>query len=67
MPPVVIECINLTKSYGTRVTALNKLALTINQGDSFGLLGENGAGKSTLVRMIMGFIFPRRDCLRGKS
>ena len=57
MPPV-IECIDLTKAYGSRVTALNNLNLTIQQGTSFGLLGENGAGKSTLVRMIMGFIFP---------
>lgn len=63
MPPV-IECIDLTKSYGLRVTALNNLTLTINQGTSFGLLGENGAGKSTLVRMIMGFIFPTSGHIR---
>jgi ABC-2 type transport system ATP-binding protein len=54
----VIECIDLTKTYGRRVTALHNLTLTIDEGTSFGLLGENGAGKSTLVRMIMGFIFP---------
>jgi ABC-2 type transport system ATP-binding protein len=59
-----IECIELTKAYGSRVTALNNLTLTINQGTSFGLLGENGAGKSTLVRMIMGFIFPTSGRLR---
>ncbi len=63
MPPV-IECIDLTKSYGLRVTALNNLTLTIEQGASFGLLGENGAGKSTLVRMIMGFIFPTSGRIR---
>jgi len=63
MPPV-IECIDLTKSYGLRVTALNNLTLTIEQGTSFGLLGENGAGKSTLVRMIMGFIFPTSGHIR---
>lgn len=63
MPPI-IECIDLTKSYGSRVTALSNLTLTINQGTSFGLLGENGAGKSTLVRMIMGFIFPTSGHIR---
>ncbi len=54
----VIECIDLTKTYGKRTTALHNLTLTIDEGTSFGLLGENGAGKSTLVRIIMGFIFP---------
>ena len=63
MPPV-IECINLTKAYGSHVTALNNLTLTISQGTSFGLLGENGAGKSTLVRIIMGFIFPTSGRIR---
>lgn len=54
----VIECIELSKTYSRRVTALHDLSLTIDEGTSFGLLGENGAGKSTLVRIIMGFIFP---------
>ena len=63
MPPV-LECVDLTKAYGSRVIALNNLTLTINQGTSFGLLGENGAGKSTLVRMIMGFIFPTSGHIR---
>ena len=60
----VIECIDLTKAYGPRITALNNLTLTIQQSTSFGLLGENGAGKSTLVRMIMGFIFPTSGTIR---
>ena len=60
----VIECIDLTKAYSSRVTALSNLSLTINQSTSFGLLGENGAGKSTLVRMIMGFIFPTSGQIR---
>lgn len=53
----IIECIELTKAYGKHI-ALNNLTLSINEGTSFGLLGENGAGKSTLVRLLMGFIFP---------
>ncbi len=64
MPPPVIECTELTKSYSTRVIALNNLTLTIDQGTSFGLLGENGAGKSTLVRILMGFIFPTSGRIR---
>jgi len=60
----VIECIELTKTYSRRVTALNNLTLNINEGTSFGLLGENGAGKSTLVRIIMGFIYPTSGTIR---
>src|SRR2546423_5320934 len=46
-PMTAIECVDLTKTYGRRVTALRNLTLTIPEGTSFGLLGENGAGKST--------------------
>src|SRR5579859_1307967 len=54
----IVECIELTKAYTRRTTALSNLNLNIGEGISFGLLGENGAGKSTLVKLIMGFIFP---------
>jgi ABC-2 type transport system ATP-binding protein len=62
--PSIVECIELTKSYSTRITALNNITLTIASGTSFGLLGENGAGKSTLVRILMGFIFPTAGTVR---
>jgi len=64
MSSPVIECVELTKAYGKRIVALNNLTLTINEGASFGLLGENGAGKSTLVRLLMGFIFPTSGRVR---
>ncbi|MDQ2714590.1 MAG: ABC transporter ATP-binding protein [Chloroflexota bacterium] len=60
----IIECIELTKVYGRYAVALNNLTLSIEQGMSFGLLGENGAGKSTLVRLLMGFIFPTSGHVR---
>ena len=60
----VIECQELTKAYGRRTVALNNLTLSIEEGTSFGLLGENGAGKSTLVKLIMGFIFPTSGRVR---
>ncbi|GCE21419.1 ABC transporter ATP-binding protein [Dictyobacter kobayashii] len=63
-----IECVELTKMYEQR-TALRDLSLTIERGQSFGLLGENGAGKSTFVRLLMGFIFPTSGQLQvlGKT
>ncbi|HVB26233.1 MAG TPA: ATP-binding cassette domain-containing protein [Ktedonobacteraceae bacterium] len=60
----VIECQELTKAYGKHAVALNNLTLSIEEGSSFGLLGENGAGKSTLVKLIMGFIFPTSGRVR---
>ncbi|HEY4035569.1 MAG TPA: ABC transporter ATP-binding protein [Ktedonobacteraceae bacterium] len=60
----VIECIELSKSYGRCVMALNDINLSIEAGTSFGLLGENGAGKSTLIRILMGFIHPSSGSVR---
>src|SRR5579885_3055210 len=64
MTTPVIECIEVSKACGKRITALKNLSLTVAGGTSFGLLGENGAGKSTLVRLIMGFIFPTAGRVR---
>ena len=60
----IIECIELTQAYSTHAVALKNLNLTINEGSSFGLLGENGAGKSTLLRLLKGFIFPTSGRVR---
>ncbi len=59
----IISCAGLTKTYQNGVTALDNLTLTVEEGMSFGLMGENGAGKSTLVRILMGFIFPTKGSL----
>lgn len=45
----------LTKTYGD-FAAVDKLSLTIKEGEIFGLLGANGAGKSTTIHMIASLI-----------
>lgn len=53
----VIEITGLSKSFGSK-KALDKVNLSINEGEIFGFLGPNGAGKSTTIRCMMGSIFP---------
>lgn len=38
--------------------ALNDVSLSINRGESVGIVGDNGAGKSTILKMITGVAFP---------
>lgn len=55
---VAIETIDLTKEYGKKILALNKLNLKVRRGETFGLLGPNGAGKTTTVRILNAIIKP---------
>lgn len=51
----MIEIRELTKAYRTRhgqVLALDRVDLSIQTGDIFGIVGLSGAGKSTLIRCI---------------
>ncbi len=42
---------SLTKQFGSTV-AVNNLSLTIQPGETFGLIGPDGAGKTTTLRII---------------
>ena len=46
-----IKTVDLTKKYKD-LTAVDKLNLTIEQGELFSLLGVNGAGKTTTIKML---------------
>jgi len=52
-----IETRDLTKCFGT-FTAVNKLNLRIEPGESYGFLGPNGAGKTTTILMLLGIYKP---------
>lgn len=41
-----------------RATVLDGIDLTIERGQSVGLIGENGAGKSTLLKVLTGVLTP---------
>jgi len=38
--------------------ALDRLTLSVAEGEVFGFLGPNGAGKSTTLKLLMGLVFP---------
>ncbi|MGN1422732.1 MAG: ABC transporter ATP-binding protein [Oscillospiraceae bacterium] len=48
---ISVETRQLTKKYKDK-TAVDKLDLTVGEGEFFALLGVNGAGKTTTVRML---------------
>nr|WP_318539882.1 dipeptide/oligopeptide/nickel ABC transporter ATP-binding protein [Terribacillus saccharophilus] len=50
----VMEISNLKKSYTPGKLAVNDVSLSIQQGESLGLVGESGCGKSTLARCLLG-------------
>ena len=53
----ILSAKNLTKIYNKR-KVVNKVDLTISQGEVVGLLGPNGAGKTTTFYMMVGLIKP---------
>jgi ABC-2 type transport system ATP-binding protein len=53
----VLETHKLTKKY-RRITALNQLDFSIEEGMVFGLLGPNGSGKTTTLGMILSVLKP---------
>jgi iron(III) transport system ATP-binding protein len=52
-----IDIKNVTKRFGA-MAAVNKVSLTIEEGELFTLLGPSGCGKTTLLRLIAGFYAP---------
>jgi ABC-2 type transport system ATP-binding protein len=62
MPAILID--NLTKDFSVGFwrprpyRALDRLSLSIEQGEVFGFLGPNGAGKTTTLKLLMQLQFP---------
>ena len=52
---IVLE--NIVKGFSGHLI-VNKLNLTVKDGESFVLLGSSGSGKSTILRIIAGLLYP---------
>jgi ABC-2 type transport system ATP-binding protein len=57
MSKPIIETKELSKIYGD-VRAVDRLNLTVDEGEIFGLLGPNGAGKTTTIILLLGLSVP---------
>ncbi len=56
MAPAV-EIRELSKHFGA-FKAVDRISLSVEEGEIFGFLGANGAGKSTTIRMLCGLLKP---------
>ena len=54
----IVKMRNITKRFGAKVLANDKVWLDIYPGEILSILGENGSGKTTLMNMLSGIYFP---------
>jgi ABC-type branched-subunit amino acid transport system ATPase component len=55
----LLELDDLSRAFG-RVSAVDGVTTTVEEGEIRGLIGPNGAGKTTLVNLVSGFLAPTR-------
>lgn len=60
----MIELINVSKSYGGVLKAVESLSLNVPEGEIIGFLGPNGAGKTTTLKMVTGILSPDSGNIR---
>lgn len=59
----ILETTELTRRFGPLV-AVDRLSISVEAGEVFGLLGRNGAGKSTLIKMLTTLLPPSSGTAR---
>ncbi len=63
---MILEIENLDLYYGD-AQALDRVSLTVGEGELVAIVGANGAGKSSLIRTIAGIETPRAGRIRFKG
>ena len=54
----------LRSAPGTFVRALDRVNITVEQGEIFGLVGRNGQGKTTLIKSIASLLEPTEGSVK---
>jgi ABC-type polysaccharide/polyol phosphate transport system ATPase subunit len=62
----VIAAVQRKKLFEKR-SAISELTLTINRGETIGIIGKNGAGKSSLLKLIAGILPPSSGEVQTKG
>jgi cobalt/nickel transport system ATP-binding protein len=63
--PVVFEVDNVSFAYEGQHPALDKVSLSIHEGESVVILGANGCGKSTLLKLLDGLYFASEGVIKA--
>ena len=64
--PTFIENL-IKKNRRNEFIAMDKISLTIYQGEKIGIIGPNGAGKTTLLKIISGITTPDEGIVRTRG
>jgi branched-chain amino acid transport system ATP-binding protein len=59
----LLQAENVTMRFGG-LTAVNKVSMTVNEGEILGLIGPNGAGKTTFFNCLTGLYKPTEGQVR---
>src|SRR2546430_6182510 len=63
MPETLLEVDGVVRRFGG-FTALNRVTVSVKQGERFGLIGPNGSGKTTLINCVSGSLFADEGRIR---
>lgn len=73
----LLEVVNVSKSFPVRgglfqsgrgrVSVLENVSISVQEGECVGLVGESGSGKTTLARVIAGFLSPTSGEVRWEG
>lgn len=64
MPLLQLE--SASKSYGS-LLVIDKLSISLAEGEALGVLGPNGAGKTTMFNLIAGDVCPNLGCVKFRG
>ena len=63
----LLEVKNLDVKFDTdegRITAVENISFTLQQGKVLGIVGESGSGKSVLLKCIIGLLKPNNGSIK---